>query len=209
MAKHQIGVSSHPSTSMFILRASSLKSISLHPLTSGHPLIPTNQLTAQALVGIGWGCREQRNGPTRCDGSGADTTLTEVVWVTPVNDAKIFVDPGDGNPTFQFEDRIIKALESVAITDPYDDDMSGAYIYAQDAGGSPVKMALAWGQDPRRTSGGPGLDAGYVVFSDVPLDASKSAELIEDRYVDGRVNPGERLKCECIVPRVLSPSFLC
>jgi hypothetical protein len=44
----------------------------------GHPMIPSKDLTAQALVGIGWGCPEQRvNGSVPCDelGTGPNGTI--------------------------------------------------------------------------------------------------------------------------------------
>ena len=55
----------------------------------GHPLIPRDQLTNQALIGWGYGCTD---GPIPC------TTSRGVVWVTPVADATISID-FNGNGT--------------------------------------------------------------------------------------------------------------
>lgn len=87
------------------------------------------------------------------------------MWLTPTEDASICIDyNGDGNV-----DNIINVTElaSVDLTDPSDDDMTGAVIWAVQEGESCtseniVRIVVAWGQDPFRSNaaGNFGLDSG-------------------------------------------------
>jgi hypothetical protein len=86
----------------------------------GFPLMPRDELTSQVLIGWGYGC------------TGGDCGWGEsrsVVWITPVDDADIYVDyDNDGN-----NDKVVthvKKLSSNKFTDPNDQDMSGAIIFA-------------------------------------------------------------------------------
>ena len=51
-----------------------------------------------------------------------------VVWITPIADADIYVDFKNQGSNLTVYPR--KALSSTKITDPYDKDMSGAIIFA-------------------------------------------------------------------------------
>ncbi len=158
----------------------------------GHPLIPANQLTSQAL--IGWGYGNTQNNPSFANYS--------VVWVTPVTNADIFVDlNGDGVIDQTFDN--VPGLASVKITDPGDKNMSGALIYATDTTGNlanPVDIATAWGQDPAIT-GGPGdttaqsrsLDLGTLIPALPILEAGKTSQLTTDADADGEISPGDTL----------------
>lgn len=150
----------------------------------GYPLIPSNQLTSQALVGLGYGNTD--NDPSKGSYS--------IVWVTPVADATISVDyDGDGivDDTFSAE-----ALESIQITDPNDNDMSGALITSLDSDGEPVNIAVAWGQDPSRGTDvqEDELDLGTVVVPLPDITAQKNASLYIDNDQDGQFDPGDTIE---------------
>jgi uncharacterized repeat protein (TIGR01451 family) len=156
----------------------------------GHPLIPANQLTSQALVG--WGYGNTQNNP--------NFNSYSVVWVTPVADADIFVDfDGDGVVDQTFDN--ISALQGIKIIDPTDQDMTGALIYATDTTGNlanPVDIAVAWGQDPARTgtdgtSQSQSLDLGTVIPALPILEAGKISQLDTDADGDGEISPGDTL----------------
>ncbi|KAI2501568.1 extracellular matrix structural constituent [Fragilaria crotonensis] len=140
----------------------------------GFPLIPSYDLSSQALVGLGYSCKN----PKDCD------RHRSYVWVTPVSNAYIFVDfDGDKNFDRSFTLGMLKAL---LIQDDADFDMSGAMIAAFSArnggadndpynvgvaAGNPVDIAVAWGQNPSSTqiiasSQSREMDLGTVV---VPL----------------------------------------
>ncbi len=80
--------------------------------------------------------------------------------------------------------------------DPY--DQSGARVWSRTAsgvgqGGDPgCKLALAWGQDPRRsTAGSPGLDVGTSVPPLRLIEGTKSLVLKTDANGDGQLSPGD------------------
>jgi hypothetical protein len=156
----------------------------------GHPLLPADQLTSQALIGWGYGCTNNN-----CNQStDISTTSRSVVWVTPVADATLNVD-FDGNGVI---DRTIpaSALDSVKIVDTADEDMTGALIFARDAlntEGTQVNIAVAWGQDPERSGSGDSgaLDLGTTVPPLPILEASKTVELVDDADGDGKFSPGD------------------
>ncbi|MBP7000037.1 hypothetical protein, partial [Amaricoccus sp.] len=163
----------------------------------GHPLIPADQLTSQALVGLGYG--NTSNNPLGSSFS--------VVWVTATQNATLFIDfDGNGLP-----DRTIAvtALQGVKIADngagsENDNDMSGAMIWATDANGNPVDIAVAWGQDPSAVTSQPNsLDMGSAVLPLPELTAGKSVGFadtdgddIPDGDLDGdaKVDPGDVLE---------------
>ena len=156
----------------------------------GHPLIPANQLTSQAL--IGWGYGNTQNDP--------NFDSYNVVWVTPVEDADIFVDfDGDGTVDQTIDNA--SALQSFKITDSSDQDMTGALIYATDTSGilsNPVDIAVAWGQDPASTSTSStvqrrSLDLGTVIPALPILEAGKTSTLDDDADGDGVISPGDTL----------------
>lgn len=130
----------------------------------GFPMIPTSQLTSAALVGLGYGCTDNV-----CDATGERS----LIWVTPVDDTIIFVDY-DGNGFFD-ETFNVTAYSSLRLTNPNGVDMTGAIIASSTKGlpdgqpdltGLPVKIAVVWGQDPRRSGSRDkyGLDLGTAVL---------------------------------------------
>ena len=149
----------------------------------GYPLIPSKQLTSDVLIGLGYGCTNNK-----CNSKGERS----VVWVTPVEDATIYVDyDNDGSNVKAIS---AKALESVMLTDD-DEDMSGAVIWAAKGGqdGTPVKLAAAWGQNGEFSYGGDkwALDLGTVVPPLDPVRFYCSVTLLEDKDNDGVVSPGD------------------
>jgi uncharacterized repeat protein (TIGR01451 family) len=102
------------------------------------------------------------------------------VWVSPVANADIYVDYQNRGTA----DRKIslKALQSVKIADPNDQDMSGSVIWATlpDSGptGDPVDIAAAWGQDPAISFPHQpiSMDLGTVV---VPMTTIKVAKIVD------------------------------
>jgi uncharacterized repeat protein (TIGR01451 family) len=150
----------------------------------GFPLIPADQLTSQALVG--WGYGNTNNDP--------NINSRSVVWVTPTADATVSVDyDGDGIVDATFN---LNRLESLRLTDPNDEDMTGALIFAEDSNGNPVDIAVAWGQDPARSFSGDddALDLGTVIPPLPLVDAAKTSVLVNDVDGDGEVDPGDTLR---------------
>ena len=74
-----------------------------------------------------------------------------VVWITPVQNADIYVDYNNtGNPA-DYKMFPTPQLTSRKFADKSDSDMSGAVIFATQSGtgiyGTPVDIAAAWGQN--------------------------------------------------------------
>ena len=169
----------------------------------GHPLIPVDDLTSQALIGLGYG------NTTNDDGIPSYSR----VFVTPVADATINID-FDGDGTVDAV-RQVDALDILTVADDAtlfppsgsldgaedDQDMSGAVIFATEQGDTtPVNIAVAWGQDPSAV-GTPttfnqenSLDLGTVVPPLPEIIASKSVSLADDLDGDGQVDPGDQLE---------------
>mmetsp|Transcript_6440 Transcript_6440/g.10674 ORF Transcript_6440/g.10674 Transcript_6440/m.10674 type:complete len:1370 (-) Transcript_6440:167-4276(-) len=147
----------------------------------GFPMIPISQLTSAALVGLGYGCTDNV-----CDAKGERSA----VWVTPQEDTIIFVDY-DGNGVFDVNITLPK-LSSLRLNNPTGTDMTGAIIASStralpnvqpDLTGIPVKIAVAWGQDPIKsgTRDKKAMDLGTAVL---PL-----ANPFVSKQVVGILNP--------------------
>ncbi len=172
----------------------------------GHPLIPAEHLTSQAVIGLGYGNTDK----TR---PGVDDPFDKSgvrAWVSPVEDATVYVDfDGDGSPDLV---RDVDALESIRLADNEDfledeygedaivgtveddDDLGGTAIWATTRKGAvlPVDIAVAYGQDavtnyPERQL----LDWGTVVPPLPELEAGKSVSLADDADGDGAISPGD------------------
>ena len=107
----------------------------------GATLPAMDKLTSQVLVGWGYGCTKND-----CQGQ----TERSVVWISPVNDADIYIDYK--NSGTNYTKLPMKKWQSAKIRDKSDTDMSGALIFATQPNsgpnGIPVDIATAWGQDP-------------------------------------------------------------
>ncbi|WP_161565117.1 SdrD B-like domain-containing protein, partial [Okeania hirsuta] len=142
----------------------------------GFPLIPTDQLSSQVLVGLGRGATDDGL-PLNDQGEESRS----VVWVTPIEDSNIFID-FDGDGTFD-NNVAVDALDSLRIVDDTvlfsgaegDQDLTGAIIVSNTSAdgngqpnGNPVSIAAVWGQDPPRSlsNDGEALDLGTAI---VPL----------------------------------------
>jgi len=159
-----------------------------HVYDWGHPLVPANQLTSQVLVGLGYGCTDTKACAPPATGNTV-TTSRLVVWVSPTSDATIYVDKnGDGTPEESVD---AVALASLTFKDDSDNDMTGAIIWASDAYGNPVTIAVAWGQDPLTSGFGDpaALDLGTLV-PPLPVIAAGMTYMVKDRP-DGIAQPGD------------------
>jgi uncharacterized repeat protein (TIGR01451 family) len=112
-----------------------------------------------------------------------------VIWVTPVEDADIYIDyDNDGLGLAVFPRKALTSSKFVDI----DQDMSGALIFATKSGtgigGPPVDIAAAWGQDPAvsRLLQSISLDLGTVVR---PFPNVRASKLVDKAVV----KPGEIL----------------
>ena len=152
----------------------------------GHPLIPVEQLTSQGLITFGYGNTSQLTG-------GNSFESRSLTFVTPLENATINVDfDGDGTV-----DKTIsaKALESVTITDPTDKNMTGAMIFATDAAGKPVDIAIAHGQDPGESAPeSQSIDAGVVTLPLPEVFTSKSSALAVDADGNGVYSTGDTVE---------------
>jgi uncharacterized repeat protein (TIGR01451 family) len=170
----------------------------------GFPVVAVRDLTPQVLVGLGFGCtnneclREKYN----------NKNTRSVVWVTPVEDADIYVDYGnDGivDKTYR-----VNYLDSKVVHDRGDKDMSGAVIFAtrRDSGptGPQVNFAAAWGQDPDRSGSydESALDLGTLVvpFTGFQASTSNNVELVDDNDNDGQISPGDKIKYTIVLSNV-------
>jgi uncharacterized repeat protein (TIGR01451 family) len=170
----------------------------------GFPVVAVRDLTPQVLIGLGFGCTDNE-----CLIEWYNWKKTRsVVWVTPVEDADIYVDyDNDGivDKTYR-----VNYLNSKVIHDWADKDMSGAVIFAtkRDSGptGPQVNIAAAWGQDPDRSgnSDESALDLGTMVvpFTAFQASTSKNVELVDDNDNDGEISPGDKIKYTIVVSNV-------
>jgi len=75
-----------------------------------------------------------------------------VVWVTPTQDADIYVDYNNSGDPNDYAIFPTDQLRTLKLADKGDTDMSGAVIFATKPGtghtGPPVDIAAAWGQNP-------------------------------------------------------------
>lgn len=87
----------------------------------GLAVVPTERLTPQVLVGLGFGCTANQ---CEEDGNGSSRS---VIWITPVEDADLYID-FDNDGVFDKVLAVIK-MKSYRVTSP-NKDMSGAFLWA-------------------------------------------------------------------------------
>jgi uncharacterized repeat protein (TIGR01451 family) len=124
------------------------------------------------------------------------------VWVSPTEDAFLFIDYNNSGSRTGYDIRQVRQLESVRIRNPYTKDMSGALIFARkwdrnnasqtiataSVDWPEVDIASAWGQDPNVSDPDQdiSLDLGTVVLPFKSIFVSKWAS-------SNPIVPGQRL----------------
>jgi uncharacterized repeat protein (TIGR01451 family) len=176
-----------------------------------YTLYPDAFLTTEALVGLGLG-RDPNSG-TNPSENGSPLWVTAAceggTWVyvdwnndgtaDPVDtDGDGVAEAGSENGTFVNHLQSVRLFNSSQGVIPY--SQSGARVWSRTAsdvgyGGTPgCKLALAWGQDPRRaTAGAPGLDVGTSVPPLRLVEGTKSMEIAIDTAPEGLLSPGDTI----------------
>jgi uncharacterized repeat protein (TIGR01451 family) len=124
----------------------------------GYALLPFNRLATQTLVGLGPGNYPFPSGPQN-----GGTGFESPVYVTAATATTLFVDYNNINDTDTGPDATfsVGALAEVAIVDPNDFDMTGAFLSTD-----VTPFIAVWGQDQNASPALPSIDAGTGV---VPL----------------------------------------
>jgi uncharacterized repeat protein (TIGR01451 family) len=168
----------------------------------GIALIPEDNLTSQALVGLGLG-----RDPTSAV---APNENGSPVWVTPVgaDGVSVCVDY-DGDNVGPLTDAnglhydlllTLNELQSFRVFDP-DGDQTGMLLYVCDTSGA--KLAVAWGQDPLAASAGePALDMGTGIPPLPAFAAGKGATVVVDADGDGLPSPGDTLEYTIVAQNI-------
>ncbi len=172
----------------------------------GFTLVPDEALTKQVFVGLGIGRDPTSKTNPKENGS--------PIWITPVGNGntpvRVYVD-FDGDPAtgaaagvdeegkrydLVFE---LRELQSQKIYNP-SGDQTGIQIYTLADG---VKLAAAWGPDPRTSSSGaPGLDLGTGIPPMPEFFMTKASKLLEDRDGDGYITPGDLIRYDIQIEAV-------
>ena len=119
----------------------------------GYALLPTGNLTTQALVGWAPG-NSLRPPQTPADWPTQAGREASRVYVTVENATTVYVDfDGDGSRVTPYP---VSPLQELDIVDPVDYDMTGAYLYTID--GEP--FIAVWGQDADAPGADPSIDVG-------------------------------------------------
>jgi uncharacterized repeat protein (TIGR01451 family) len=173
----------------------------------GFSLVPTGLLTTQTVLGF-------------APGSSAIPPANDdynPVWVTTLTNTTVAVD-FDGDPAtgalgpvggdcFGARHDVniaVVGLASTQVTDPNDNDMSGARIYTCDG----TKISGAWGEDPLfATAGAPGFDAGYALIPTTTMIVDKTANLFTDTNGDGKFSPGDTMTYDISIADAGSLAF--
>lgn len=172
----------------------------------GAALVPDDALTAQVFVGLGIG-RDPTSSVNPLENGSP-------VWVTPIGNgnekARIYVDydsdpttgsahgvDANGNKYDAYYD--LRELVSQKIFNP-DGDQTGILIYTVDEG---VKLAAAWGSDPKTTStGAPGLDFGTGIPPMPAFFMQKTSSLKTDNDNDGYITPNDVIRYDILIENI-------
>ncbi|NJN92712.1 MAG: hypothetical protein HC875_00810 [Anaerolineales bacterium] len=143
----------------------------------GYAVLPFNRLATQALVGLGLGnVREPPNNDQ------------SRIYVTAVEETTIFVDyDNDGNVDAGFD---VSPLSETFITDPEDNDMTGAFLFTSDD----TPFATVWGQDQDADPGVPSLDAGTGIVPLPSMLLQKTFRMAEDVDCTGSVTVADAVE---------------
>ncbi|MDJ0791011.1 MAG: SdrD B-like domain-containing protein [Acidimicrobiia bacterium] len=149
----------------------------------GYTLVPTSVLTPSVV--IGWAPGNSSSPPT---------ANYSAVWVAGTAATTVYVDyDADGTPDTSFAS---SAYASTPVTDPNDNDMSGARIYTTDG----TTITAAYGQNPAAAPpGGTALDLGITVVPSTALVVTKDVILSNDVAGDGLINPGDTIQWDITV----------
>ncbi|MBE7469417.1 MAG: IgGFc-binding protein [Anaerolineales bacterium] len=143
----------------------------------GYALLPFNRLATQALIGLGLG--NVREPPTNNQSR---------IYVTAVEETTIFVDyDNDGNVDAEFD---VSPLSETFITDPEDNDMTGAFLFTSDE----TPFATVWGQDQDADGALPSLDAGTGIVPLPSLLLQKTFRVAEDADCTGSVTVADAVE---------------
>jgi len=171
----------------------------------GFAVLPLNQLSSQVVLGWSTGYDMANVPPDQDNGN--------LAFVTPIVDTRIYVDlDNDGTPdnfdsdgsgalenpnaygldeTNSFNGVPVGRLEGLRVSDPNDNDLSGALIYTLDV---THRLAVAWGEDGCQANTGTGyLDLGYTVLPVTIPIVAKLDELANDADGSGDISPGDTL----------------
>jgi uncharacterized repeat protein (TIGR01451 family) len=126
----------------------------------------------------------------------------DAVWVTSNLATTVYVDYDSNPATGTFTDPNggqydvaypVAALTQLKVTDPTDNDMTGAHVYTVDG----VGIATAYGEDPKvgNAKASPGIDLGTTMFPACgAMCTAKTAELAIDLDGDGHIDPGDTIQ---------------
>ncbi|MFN8454879.1 MAG: hypothetical protein U0401_09465 [Anaerolineae bacterium] len=149
----------------------------------GYAVLPFNRLATQTLIGLGLGNNNNPPGP----GNGGDGFESRV-YVTTVEATTIFVDyNNDGAPDASFP---VSPLAEVAITDPTDYDMTGAFLYTTNG----IPFAAVWGQDESANPQLPSIDAGTGIVPLPSLLLQKTFKLHDEADCNGTVTLNDTIE---------------
>lgn len=146
----------------------------------GYALIPTANLSTQALVGWGPGNYNDPPGP----GNGGDGFESRV-YVTALEETTIYVDynnDGAYDKTYH-----VDPLEEVFIVDTRDFDMTGAFLFTTNK----VPFVAVWGQDQEANPAEPSIDVGTTIVPVAGLEVQKIVELLGDADCNSAITPGD------------------
>jgi hypothetical protein len=108
-------------------------------------------ITLQVLIGLGLGCTNNESLKERYN----DKETRSVVWVSPVEDADLYVDyENDGIVDDTYRENY---LDSHVIHDLTDKDMSGAFIFATRKDSGPTSTQVSLPRRGARTPASPGV----------------------------------------------------
>jgi uncharacterized repeat protein (TIGR01451 family) len=162
----------------------------------GYPVVPTDMLTPEVIIGWGYGCEDKN---CRYESFNKGKTSRSAVFVAPVARCDVYVDFDNKGVVADYKKYSdVTELRSLVITDT-DEDMSGARIFAVEKNsgvdGPKVNIAAAWGQEASFSGSGDesALDLGTVVLPFYGFAAIKNSEAI-DMNGDGLIGPNDKIK---------------
>lgn len=159
----------------------------------GYSLLPRRNLTTQYLIGWAPGNCNQAGLNVCVPGAPAGTGQESQLYVSAATTTTIVVDyQNDGLITDTF---VISRNAEVAIFDPNDFNLTGAYLYSLDN----TPFALVWGQDRAAVGGQPSLDMGTAIVPLASINLNKSVVLLVDADGSGTPTWGDTIRYDIFV----------